>query len=289
MGLFLVWPLFFRTFLLAYGFLGKAGWVSQNPDLGKAMADPAGGGQTWTAIVSFILVILIVIMYFRSKGALIAAVSQLRHKTALDKKMAYDESEPYTIQMVKLGVGFAAAALVITSLLASPVAYLSSNDYPSRASALGILSALIYVPLMAFVYYTAVFAPMFMVLHRMTVGQSLRASLDLVLKRWPALVAFTLGMACIEVVAVVAILALVAVGMSPFVLLLNVFYDTGGPVALGILQGLAGIVGFMVFFMSLGLLAAFQRIAWTIVYFEISKPVKSLEAVEAETLPEVIT
>jgi hypothetical protein len=287
LGLFLVWPVFFRSVSWLLETVSRMG-VMQLDQFGAIVPTP-GASTTWTGIVSLIFIILAVIYYFRSKGALIVGASQLRTRKDVNKRVAYEDSEPYTTQLMKVGFGLLAAILILTAVLASPVLYLTSNNYSARAASLGLLALVIYLPLLAFLYYSSVFAPMFMVLHRMSAANALRASYDLVVRKWPWLVIFSVLLLGIEIFAVIVGIALAALAMLPFVLLLNVLYDMGGSATATILQTLAGIAGFVVFFISQGMVAAFQRIAWVIAFFEISRPVKAEEAAAAESVPEVIS
>ncbi len=263
-------------------------WMPLEGNIGAGpINETAGNG--WIGVVSLVFITLAVIFYFRSKGALISAVSQLRDKKSLDKKLVYSESEPHTIKLMKVGFGLMAAMLLVGALLASPVVYLTANNYSSRAFSLGLMATIIYLPIFCILYYLAVLTPMFIVLQRMSIGGALKAGFDLIRKYWPMLIAFSAILLLVELVLVIVSLGLMVAATLPFVLLYNVFYDMGGQTAANILQGLAILAGFMVFFISMGLVAGFQRIAWTIAFFEIIKPVKIEEAATAETLPEVIT
>jgi hypothetical protein len=286
LGLLLVWLNLARSSILAYAVIRA---LDVRPVAVTNFSSPAPEAISfWVGAGGSVFIILAAIFYFRSKGALMAAVSQLRGKGQVDRKLAYDESEPHTIQLLRMGLGFGLLFLLLSAALISPVMYLASNDYSGRALALGALSLLAYLPIFLAIHYLSLFSPMFVVLRRMSLGGSLRSSLDLVLLRWPSLVAFSLAMLATEIIGLALSLALMAISVLPFVLLINVFYDMGGSAASAV-QGLAGTVGLMVFFMSQAAVAAFQRIAWTILFFEINKPVKTEDPAEAETLQEVIS
>ncbi|MBX4188271.1 MAG: hypothetical protein KW793_04020 [Candidatus Doudnabacteria bacterium] len=284
LGLFLVWPNFLRGLLLLAFF---SSWWITHPLQQGYVASAAISSNIWIGITALLLIGLAVIYYFRSKGMLFALVSQLRTKKDINKTLGREESEPYTIQLLKVGLGLVVVGFLIAAVLSAPTAYLSNNDYTSRAASLGITALLIYLPIFLIIYFTSIFSPMFIVLSRLNTGNSIRASFDLIRKNWTSLVSFCIVLFVLDIGAFFISSALAAIAATPFVLLLNVFYDNGGSVSLEVLQALAVITAFVVFFISQAVVSAFDKIAWVIVFFEIIKPIKAQEILDPETLPEI--
>ncbi len=289
LGLFLIWLTLLRSAFLISDIGARMGLDNFADSESMNVPAPSTSSNAWIGIIFLVFAVLALIYYFRSKGALVVAVDELRTKKEIDKKLVYGLSEPHTVKLMKVGAGLSAVMLLIAAMLISPVVYLSSNGYTDRATYLGLIAALIYLPIFCLLYYASIFTPMFIVLQGMTINGGLKASLDLIRRFWPTLLAFSVGLLLIEVILLVLTLILMGVSALPFVLLLNVFYDTEGRMLATTLQVMAIIVGFMVFFASAALLTAFQRVAWTVAFFEIIKPVKVEETAEIETLPEVIS
>lgn len=291
-GLFLVWLLFFRAVLMVINsgaYLEVAGLEQINADISGGMITPEGGGNLWIGGVSLIFILIGVIYYFRSKASLITAVKKLQTKPDIVKKEVYEESEPHTITLLKLGFSLGALILVLSATLLAPIVYLYSNNLTGRALTLGLFALIIYAPLFIILYYSSIFAPILVVVHKMSIGDSLKACFDLVRKHWPVLLGFSLIMLIIEVGGIVLSTILVAISILPFVLLIQIFYDVIGQTGVQVLEGLAGIAAFMVFLLSLAVLAAFQRVSWTIAFFEIFRPIKTKEVAETVAAPEAIT
>ncbi|HYC79784.1 MAG TPA: hypothetical protein VEC17_02050 [Candidatus Binatia bacterium] len=285
-GLFLVWLTLFRGLFLILNsgyFLENAGMVNWGITESQQVR-----GNPWIGLVALIVIAVLVIYYFKTKAAVFLAVKKLKDYKSIDKEEIKEMAEPYTVGLLKTGLAFGALILILTSLFASPVAYLSSNDYSSRATMLGLIALFFYIPVFILIYYSSVFTPMFMVMHNMTPMNGFRASMDFIRKHWPLFVLLSIILVIIEIIGLIISVALALVLIWPFVLLSQLFYDMGGQTMLVIVQTLAGIAGFVVFFMSQGLIAVFQRIAWAIAFLEMVRPLKSEEQAEAETVPEII-
>jgi hypothetical protein len=282
-GLFLVWPNLIRALLVI---LFVASWFQWDGAVPAQNNQTMPEGNPWVGLISILALGLITIFYFRYKAIVILAVKQMRDKSQIDKSKIYAEAEPRISGFIKFGLTGVVTLGLVAALLASPVAYLSAEGYAARADILAVLAIIAFLPVAGLVYCALIFAPMFMAVHNITAWDSTRASTDVYRGNWLFLTGQWLVLLAIEVAGLIVSVALFLIAILPFVLLAQIFYDGGGSTGTTVLQALAGIAGFVVFFISQAMVAVFQRVAWTITFFEIVRPVK-IEQLEPETAPEI--
>jgi hypothetical protein len=286
LGLFLVWVNLAKSLglIFAVSVAGQGGgyfWPQQ--------AKVEDGGKLWIGALLIFLVLAFTVMYFRSKAFLIWSVKELKDKNNLDLTLVKELAEPHTLNLMKIGLAFGITALMALLAFLSPLNYLMSHDYQARAAASGGMALVILVPILVILYFFSIFQPLLMALRGMSMGNSFRATVDLVRRTLPVLVRFSLVMLAWETIAIVLSGALALVTIIPFVLLIPIFYDMVGQTGTAVLQGLAGIGGFMVFFISQAWFTAFQKVAWTMLFLEIVRPVKPAQEAEVEAVPEIAT
>jgi hypothetical protein len=286
LGLFLVWLNLFRSFLIIVdsSFFFNLPGVEEYSKIGKTQSP----GNPWLAGVSLIVLAILVIYYFRSKAILIKSVKQLRSFRQVDANLVVEESEPHTINLLKVGFGLFALMLVLTGVLLSPIMYLNANDYSSRAIVLGIFATIIYVPLFLVLYYASIFIPMLMVVNNLPAWDSFRVSVDLVKKHWPTLIVFSIILLGVELIGLLVSVVLMGIVVIPFVLLMQISYDVGGFPWPVLWQALGGIAVIVVFFITQAMVAAYQRVAWNVAFFEMIRPIKEAEQPAPATVPEII-
>jgi hypothetical protein len=283
-GLFLVWPNLFRAFVII------ALAVEYGPfNVAPMQQDTSAvNNSPWFGLASLLVIGLLYIYYFRAKVVLFLSVKHLQTEKALDKSKLKRESDPLVARILNFSVLAITVLGLLVTFLYSPVLYLDTSGFVGRSVVLGTLATLVLLPTGGLIYSSMVFGPMFMAAHGLSSADAARASSDMFRRNWLFIAVLWLILFAIELAGVaVSVLGLV-VATIPFVLLNQIFYDGG---ALGMqptLLALAGIAGFMVFFMSQAMVTAFQRVAWAVAFFEIVRPVK-IEEEAPETLPEVIS
>lgn len=282
----MVWPNLFRSILIL-GFI--ATWFSLGQNAVIQQQELEQTGNPWVGLGALLVMGLLLIFYFRNKAVVTLAIKQLRVKSQVDKKKISSDAEPYIGSLIKFGFVSVLLSGILFTFLSSPVFYLNDNGFVMRAGILAILAILVFLPVFGLIYCSMVFGPMFMVIHYLAPWDSARASTDVFRGNWLFLSGLWLILFGIELVGLALSVGLMLLAMLPFVLLMQIFYDVGGSTGATALQALAGIAGFVVFFMSQAWIAAYQRVAWAITFFEIVRPVKTLQAEEPETIPEVIS
>lgn len=288
-GLFLVWPNLFISISLLY-------WIITSIDMGgssggvllESSPNPINP-SILLGIISVIILTGLFFMYFRSKSFVVLLIRQLKNKKSADLKKVWGESRFFVKGLANLSFVWVGSLIVISYLVIWPISNLMAQGMEGRAWALAGVALALFLPVIFVLYVSFMMATMFSVAYKLTTWDSIRVSIDLVRKFWRGMVGFIFGLMLFEVFGfVLSSLLLVAV-VQPFVLLNQIFYDMGGQQGVLILQGLAGTLGFMVFFISQALVSVFSRVAWAVLFLEIIKPIKSepepVSEVMAESVP----
>lgn len=288
-GLFLVWPNLFISISLLY-------WIITSIDMGgssggvllESSPNPINP-SILLGIISVIILTGLFFMYFRSKSFVVLLIRQLKNKKSADLKKVWGESRFFVKGLANLSFVWVGSLIIISYLVIWPISNLMAQGMEGRAWALAGVALALFLPVIFVLYVSFMMATMFSVAYKLTTWDSIRVSIDLVRKFWRGMVGFIFGLMLFEVFGfVLSSLLLVAV-VQPFVLLNQIFYDMGGQQGVLILQGLAGTLGFMVFFISQALVSVFSRVAWAVLFLEIIKPIKSepepVSEVMAESVP----
>jgi hypothetical protein len=235
-----------------------------------------------------VIIILLFVLYFRAKAYVALMVKVVKTNKPHEESKAWSEAGKHANALIHLSVGLLAGLAIFLSLVSVPVNHLYVTGFVMRAWSLGIIGALLFSPLLAMFYLGMSLTPLFTVVYKLTLWDSLRVSLDVSRRLWRRLSWFVIKLWIWQILGLCVSITLMLTVMLPFVLFINIFYDKGGSEAGSILQGLAGTAGFMVFFMSQAMVAVFSRVAWAVLFFEIIKPVKAEQVVEEEVVPETV-
>ena len=138
-----------------------------------------------------------------------------------------------------------------------------------RAVILTVLAACIFIPVAAVLMILDVISVYFICLYDRGLRESLFASWDLIVKKWPTLLVFA---ALLWLTLSFAFAALV------FVVFLIVLVFSGS---------LVWIFSALILVPSLAILSAFHQTAWLLAFLELIKPVKFEETEEIASVPEI--
>lgn len=286
-GLFLVWPNLFISSALIYFAVYKIDWGSRSGSIIYYQSSQVQG-NTWIGAVSIIIIATLIILYFRFKAYVPLLTKQVLTKKNVELSKIWQESIKHTWTLVSITMGFLSGLIIFFTLVNVPIVHLIEIGHTERAWILGIIALVLFAPILAVVYLAMVLSPLFNVIYGLNAWDSVRVSLDVIRKLWRGLTAFAGLMTLIQFFGLIISSILVVIVTYPFVFLGGPVYDMGGQVSLTPMQGLAGILGFMVFFMSQAAFSAFSRVAWSVLFFDIIKPVKLEKDPEAEAVPESI-
>lgn len=286
LGLLLSWPTVIKTFFIIM-------FLTSVMRPGVLASGLTGQGSPrasiWLGLSVCFGIVLLTLLHFRSSAILRHAVMGLRDKGTLDMPRVIEQAEPHTVTLLKAGMLFTLAGWAGFVVFAWPVAYLAVGEKQALAAALAGVAAAIFVPSAFVLYVCSIMAPNFTCLRGMTPVKGLHASMDMARRAWPNLLLFTALAWFLEIVGIAASFLAGTAVYAAFVLLFRIFYDMYGLVGPVLAQGLAGTLGFMVFFMSLAWVSAVQRIAWTMLFLETARPAKAEDQPEEEAVAETVT
>lgn len=240
-------------------------------------------------VIGFLLLLIaLVILYFRSKAAIITAAGQIVDQKAVSFKSSFKAGKPFLGRLFLTTVLLTLLIFLLTFVLASPIIYLFSINLASRAVLLGILALIIFIPVSLVIYFLGILAPMFIVLSDLKIRSALKSSLDLVTKFFWTLLVFSLLLSIVTFAVVLISLLVATIVAIPFVVLAVKLYDLKGIAGLGLVGG--GVLLALVIFLILqGAVSAFFQTSWVLAFLELVRPVKTEEEKAAGPIPEAVS
>ena len=276
LGLFLVWGEVFN-------FLGLITNRDQYTLQLRDFAQTHSSAFVVVAMVLIALFLMLLIWFFRGKAALIGGTKDILDKKPIGFRKSISESKKFYTRL--FGIWFSTVFLltIATVILATPVVYLISINYASRAIALGALAFAIFLPLSVLVNLLSNLSPMYVVFYNMPIGRAISSAFNMCRKLWPTLVVFSVILGLLTMLATSALLLIWGLGVE---ILSQLFYNTGGFVhTIG--YGLSGVFAIIAFLIFAGFITAYQQIAWVLAFNELVKPIK-LEEGEVVPVPEIV-
>lgn len=280
LGLFLVWGSIFNLISFAFDSTDQ---TNLTPNLMSVIQSNPGKYVT-LLLVGLIIFLILMILFFRSKASVITAVKALLDKQPTGLKKVFVASRMFYVRI--FGIWFVTFFLLILvlAILWGPVAYLAAEQYSSRALTLGMIALIIFVPIALLINFINNLGPIFVVLHDMRIGEAIKASFDMSKKFWPTLLAFSIALWFLTLIANIIFVGVYSTGVA---FLFNLFYNTTTfSISFGSI--LFGGIAFMGTIFIAGLIAVFQQIAWVLLFKDLIKPVKIAEE-EPIPMPEVIS
>lgn len=275
-SLFLVWPNLAKSLVILI--LGAAAF-----DVALVAPEQAGemsqtdGASLWPALWFAVAATCLVWIYFKSKNVVMLTVKDLQENAATSWAETDKQSSYGIFNLIKTSYSCVVITFALLALYLGPVFYLQRMQYVTRAWILAVLGVMVFVPLVYFVYASMKLVPLFAVLYKMSIKNSLYISLDFAYRRWWLVAGFMAVLLGIEILALAGVVTVLILANGPFVFLGQIFYDVGGLSALGTLSGLAGIVISVLFFAVQAAVAGFSHIAWTLLFLQVVRPVKFVE------------
>jgi len=210
---------------------------------------------------ALVLVIILLILYFRAKAGTIIAVNKILEKKEINFGKSLKEGGIFYNRLMGVWFITTSVLLICVVFLTIPVSYLVSINYLTRATILGIFAFLIFVPISLTISLINCLAPIFIVQNNLKIGSSIKLSFDLIKKQWMTLLIFSVMLGLINMISVVILYRLVydLVGFWPFI-------------------GL--------FLLVQSFVAAFSQAAWVLAFNELVKPIK-VEETEPQPVPEI--
>lgn len=249
------------------------------------MSQPTEPKITLGSVMLIVLAVLVFIQItFRARAGIIAGTKSILDKKPTNFSKAFVTGGKYYVRLFGIWLVTVFLMLLVAVILAAPVGYLYSINYGDRATILGLFALAIFIPVSIVINFINNIAPMFVVLHDLRLGPAIAASLDMIRKFWVIFLFFSV---MLGVLSLAASFLVVMVAGGGVVFLIQIFYNTAAiSYSFGsVLLGICGAVAFLVF---AGAIAAFQQIAWVLLFERIIKPQK-IEEEEPLPMPEIIS
>lgn len=278
LGLLLVWGNLLN--LVSYLFDDK-NQSAQNARLLEHLKNHTTG-DVIGLIAIFLVMLILLVLYFRSKAAIIIVVKSMLEKQPTGLGKSFKSSKLFYIRIFGLWFVTIFLLILVAALLGGPVAYLASIHYSSRALTLGVFALIIFLPISFVVNSINNLGPMFIVEHDMKIGEAISISFDMTRKHWPTVLAFSIALWFLTLIASIILVSTIGLGVA---ILSPIFYNMG---TFGVLNIVLAIAVTLVFILILGMFACYQQIAWVLLFDELVRPVK-LEEEEPVPMPEVVS
>ncbi|MBX4205155.1 MAG: hypothetical protein KW788_03150 [Candidatus Doudnabacteria bacterium] len=234
--------------------------------------------------IGVVILVIFIQLFFRARAGLILGTKSILDRKPLNFSKSLRGGGKYYFRLFTIWI-FTILLLIVSGLiLAAPVSYLYSINYSERASLLGLFALFIFIPLAVTLNFANNIAPLFAVLFDLRPRAAIAASLDMIKKFWLVFLVFTIWLGLISFLAV---LLAVSLGSAGVVFLGQIFYNTAG-IHLSTSSVLLGIAGIAAFLFFAGAIAAYQQIAWVLLFDTIVRPQK-IEEEEALPVPGVIS
>lgn len=210
--------------------------------------------------------LLFLILNYRAKIALIVSVKGLLDKQEVGLGKGLKVSKPFYLRALGAALGLSMITTIIFLILASPVFYLYHLQYEARAATLSVLALLIFAPLAVIMIYLNILSANFIALFDLKIMESIKASYNLIAKKWTQLIIFSILLWFRILIAFFATVFMV------FLTMLVASYF-----ASPIIFGIGVFVSALIFFSCSAVILAFHQTSWTVAFLELVKPVKFMD------------
>ncbi len=288
LGLFLIWGNVFIYFLITT-FSPKDQQQQNNvaQDLTQLVMTK-GSTVIMSGAIIIIAAIIFWLMYLVSRASLMVIVDKSIAREPIEFWKTVKQGRKFIPQLAAIWAVTFGTIFLALFLLSAPIGHLWNAQATTQATTLGITGLLIFAPIYFLLSTVNTFAGLLVVLHKVTVRNSIRVSVDLIGKIWPILVRLAILLLMLSILSMIGIIIIQAIILIPFVILSGLPYDMVGfslnsPV---ILSGI--FTGFLVFLGLTAVVSTLQHICWILIFLELVKPKKFEDQPQPETVPEVV-
>ncbi len=216
------------------------------------------------------LVLVFLVIYFRSKVSMIIGIKAVLDKQETGANLSFKVSRLFYIRVLLVYLLTEIALLVFGSIIAIPIVSMFERGQLSTAIPFLIVGLFIFIPFAVTIALINVLAPMYVVLYDLKPKEAIKSSVDLFSKYW-----FPLSsLALLLFLPQLAILLL----SIPIVFLSDLPYHMVGFISM--------IVGLLVLWIAHAIIAVFTQSVWVLVFLDYVKPQK-FEVTEPVVMPEI--
>lgn len=217
-----------------------------------------------------LLVLVFLVLYFRSKVSMIIGIKAILDKQETSTKLAFKVSRLFYMRVLLVYIVTELAILVFGSVIAFPVASMFEQGRLEVAIPFLVIGLFIFVPFAVTAALINILAPMYVVLFDLKPREAIKSSLDLISKYWFPLSSLALLLFLPQ-------LAIILLSI-PIVFLSDLPYHMVGLVSM--------IVGLLILWFAHAIIAVFTQSVWVLAFLEYVKPQK-FEDSEAVVMPEI--
>ncbi len=235
--------------------------------------------------LGLLVLMIIVVIYFRARAALILAIKGILDKQPADLEKSWKIGRNFYGRMIQVTIILQTPVLALSVLMALPVSFLWMHQMISQAWVLSIVGTAILIPLWLVAMMANATSDIFIGVNNMVLDGALRASLDFIIRRWRTLLVFSLMLFGLSILAL--LLTVVPAGLISliFVFLGRLAYHNGSAGLLD-LRIISVLTSFLTFFLVYALMVVFHQVAWILAVNELTKLPK-VEEEQLVELPEV--
>lgn len=236
--------------------------------------------QPWGLALLVVLGSLWLALYFRAKAGMLLSIKMIIDRQPAAFRSTFALARNFVNRLLGIWIAMQLVAICLGAIITTPVFYLFYIGQAEKATLLGLLGLIVFIPIAFVVSFINTLGPLFSVLFNMPAVQGIRAAIAAINNIWRKLLLFTVILAVIGVIA--TILALIAAG--PFVILSVLSYHTGGQGWVVIPSSLVAII---IFIGCQAVIYTFHQTSWTLFFLELISPEKTEE--ETVSVPDSAT
>ena len=224
---------------------------------------PANGYLTVGLVL---ILVLLILLSYRAKTSIIIAIKAITDKQQTSPSKSFRAAKFFYWRVFGATLLMEFATLILIALVYAPVSYLNGQGQMVTSISLGIIGAIILLPVVVAIVLIKVIVPLFIVIYDQKINEAVAKSYGLIAQFWQPI----LYMEIITFLLQMAILFL-----TIFMLKLT----SGTPLV-------SYILGAVVYIIFESFVAVFSQTAWVLLFLDLIKPQK-LEAEQPVAAPEI--
>lgn len=262
------------------------GYTGVNFGLGQINPNPVWVQNDMALIVTLIVSVALVILYFRFKAGLIIGIKAILDKTETSLGKLWTASRLFYGRLIGVSFLVQITFVVVLLLIAVPVVYMFDHGFVTRAWTLLTLAVLIGLPVGFIFILTTVIAPLFVVIFDLKIQEALNQSVELIVSSWTKFLGFGLLLMLVSIGVSVLSAIVAALAAVPFVLLTVLSYHREGLMVMNPINWLAIVAAAIVLIALQSGLLVFIQTSWVLFFLQLIKPQK-LEEEKVLPVPEI--
>ncbi len=236
----------------------------------------------------FVIALLLIAIGILGRGALIRSLDNLveSKKTAFNDGIDGGKNNFWKIFFISFSLNLFNVAILM--ILASPVAFLFYGKAFLIGTLLGIIAALILVPLLFLTFFLRTFGYLYAVLGPLSVWNSLENSYELLIRNWRSAIIMSILFIPIYIAALsILVISLVPLALI-FIMLGFISFLIVGNAGAAIISTLGIILVFSIVLAIKSALAVFAQAVWLLYFREIAGNDRKEEMEEKESVIETL-